>query len=291
MFVLDFQNDTDTIRDSFAPFYRTTILSSATDPNKLHDLKSALDSAGIYTQDTVDSFAASYLKGAERSALDPVLDACVAEYKENLDEDEQVAFKGSAKTFVRTYDFLASILPYTNADWEKLSIFLNFLVSKLPAPVEEDWSKGILETIDMDSYRAEKQAAIQVLLPDEEGNLDPVPVGEGGHKPEPELEKLSSILKTFNDLFGHIQWTDEDRIARLIASEIPNKVKSDEKYINARSNSDKANARIESDNALQRVIVSLMKDDTELFKQFMDNESFRNWMCETVFTMTYEDAA
>lgn len=229
VFVLDFQNDTDTIRDSFAPFYRTTILSSATDPNKLHDLKATLDGAGIHTQATVDAFAAAYLKGAERSALDPVLDACVADYKANLDEGEQVAFKGSAKTFVRTYDFLASILPYTNADWEKLSIFLNFLVSKLPAPVEEEWSKGILETIDMDSYRAEKQATVRVLLPDEEGTLDPVPVGEGGRKPEPELDKLSNILKTFNDLFGHIQWADTDRIARLIASEIPDKVKSDEK--------------------------------------------------------------
>jgi len=291
VFVLDFQNDTDTIRDSFSPFYRTTILSSATDPNKLHDLKSALDGAGIYTQDTVDAFAIAYLTGAERSVLDPVLDACVADYKMNLDEDEQVAFKSSAKTFVRTYDFLASVLPYTNAAWEKLSIFLNFLVSKLPAPIEEDWSKGILETIDMDSYRAEKQAAVRVLLPDEEGILDPIPVGEGGRKPEPELDKLSNILKTFNDLFGHIQWADTDRVAKLIASEIPYKVKSDLNYVNACMNSDKANARIESDNALQRVIVDLMKDDTELFKQFMDNESFKRWMCETVFEMTYDDVA
>ena len=55
-------------------------------------------------------------------------------------------------------------------------------------------------------------------------------------------------------------------------------------------NSDKANARIESDNALQRVIVGLMKDDTELFKQFMDNQEFRRWLSETVFDMTYDAA-
>ena len=47
------------------------------------------------------------------------------------------------------------ILPYTESEWEKLSIFLTFLVPKLPAPVEEDLSKGILEAIDMDSYRVE----------------------------------------------------------------------------------------------------------------------------------------
>ena len=82
-------------------------------------------------------------------------------YKRDLDEDEQVEFKGKAKGFVRTYHFLSSLLPYSNADWEKRSIFLNFLVSKLPTPKEEDCSKGILEAIDMESYRVEKRAGLR----------------------------------------------------------------------------------------------------------------------------------
>ena len=65
--------------------------------------------------------------------------------------------KGKAKAFTRSYGFLASILPYTNVQWEKLSIFVNFLLPKLPPPKEEDLSKGILDTIDMDSYRVEKR--------------------------------------------------------------------------------------------------------------------------------------
>lgn len=88
--------------------------------------------------------------------------------KSNLTKNEQVDFKGKAKTFVRTYAFLASIIPYTNAEREKLSIFLDFLIPKLPAPIEEDPSKGILETIDMDSYRVEKQTVISVALTDED---------------------------------------------------------------------------------------------------------------------------
>lgn len=291
VFVLDFQNDEDAICKSFAPFYRTTILSSATDANKLHDLKAKLDDATVYTEEQVETFVAAYLKGADRDLLDPILDACVATYKAELNEDEQVTFKGSAKSFCRTYDFLASILPYSNPAWEKLSIILNFLVSKLPTPIEEDSSKGILELIDMDSYRVEKQAAIKIALPDEDGVIEPIPTGAGGRKPEPELDKLSNILKTFNDLFGHIKWDDADRISKLIASDIPERVKGDSKYVNARTNSDKANARIESDNALQRVVVSLMKDDTELFKQFMDNQDFRRWLSETVFDLTFDDVA
>ena len=105
-----------------------------------------------------------FLSGAERDKLDPILDTCVAVYKERLDEDGQVDFKGKAKAFSRTYDFLASVMPYTNREWEKLSILLNLLTPKLPAPKEEDLSKGILEAIDMDSYRVEKKAVMKIAL-------------------------------------------------------------------------------------------------------------------------------
>ena len=291
VFVLDFMNDADTIQQAFADYYRTTILAEETDPNKLHDLKAALKGYQVYAAAQVDEFAALYLGGADRDRLDPILDACVADYRERLDEDAQVDLKGKAKAFLRTYGFLSPILPYTNAGWEKLSIFLTFLVPKLPAPVEEDLSKGILEAIDMDSYRVEKQAAAKIRLPDADAEIEPVPTTGGGRKPEPELDRLSNILKAFNDQFGNIPWSDADRVHKLITEDIPNRVAADTAYQNAKKNSDKQNARIEHDKALARVMTAVFKDDTELFKQFMDNESFRRWMTDTVFGLTYEQSA
>jgi type I restriction enzyme R subunit len=287
VFVLDFMNDSDTIQEAFADYYRTTMLAEETDPNKLHDLKNALDGCQVYAATHVEDLVALYLGGADRDRLDPILDACVATYREQLDENGQVDFKGKAKAFLRTYGFLSSILPYTNAEWEKLSIFLTFLVPKLPAPVEEDLSKGILEAIDMDSYRVEKQAAVKIQLPDADAEIEPVPTTGGGHLPEPELDRLSNILKTFNDQFGNIPWTDADRVHKLITEDIPNRVAADTAYQNARRNSDRQNARIEHDKALSRVMTAVLKDDTELFKQFMDNESFRRWLTDTVFGLTY----
>jgi type I restriction enzyme, R subunit len=289
VFVLDFMNDVDTIQTAFSDYYRTTILSEETDPNKLHDLKATLDGYQVYSADQIDQFVELYLGGADRDKLDPILDACVAVYKE-LDEDGQVDFKGKAKTFLRTYGFLASILPYTKAEWEKLSIFLNFLVPKLPAPKEEDLSRGILEAIDMDSYRVEKKATIKVQLPDEDGKIGPVPTTGGCRKAEPELDRLSNIIKAFNDQFGKIPWTDSDRVHNLITKDIPARVAADTAYQNAKLNSDKQNARIEHDKALGRVMTAVLKDDTELFKQFSDNEGFRRWLTDTVFGITYESA-
>lgn len=289
VFVLDFMNDADTILEAFSDYYKGTILSKETDENKLHDLKSDLDREQVYSQTQVDEFVRLYLEGAERERLDFTLDHCGAVYRETLDEDAQVAFKGNAKSFVRTYNFLASILPYTNAEWEKLSIFLAFLIPKLPAPKEEDLSRGILEAIDMDSYRVEKQKAIRIQLPDEDGAIDPIPIGQPGHKPEPELDRLSNIIQSFNEQFGKIDWTDKDRVHKLITEEIPERVSADRAYRNAMRNSDKQNARIEHDKALVRVMTALLKDDTELFKQFSDNESFKRWLTDRVFDLTYEE--
>ena len=291
VFVLDFLNKIEIIRESFADFYRATILADETDPNKLHDLQADLDGAQVYSPVQIGEFVSRYLGGAERDRLDPILDACVAIYLRDLDEDGQVDFKGKAKGFVRTYGFLSSVLPYTNAAWEKRSIFLNFLVSKLPSPQEEDLSKGILDAIDMDSYRAEKQAIQKIMLPDEDAEVEPVPAIGGGHLPEPELDRLSNILRAFNDLFGDIYWDDADRVRQLITQTIPARVAEDTAFKNAQQNSDKENARIEHDKALLRVMTSVMKDDTELFKQFMDNQSFKRWLTDTVFGLAYEQAS
>jgi type I restriction enzyme, R subunit len=285
--VLDFQNNSASITLAFQDYYRTTLLAEETDPNKLHDLKADLDAAQVYNEAQVQQFVELYLGGADRAQLDILLDACVATYVEELDEDGQVDFKGKCKAFVRTYGFLAAILPYTNADWEKLSIFLNFLIPKLPAPKEEDLSKGILETLDMDSYRAEKQAVMRIQLPDEDAEIEPVPTSGGGFLAPPELDRLSNIVKTFNEQFGNIAWADADRIGRMIAEEIPAKVAADQAYRNAQANSDRQNARIEHDKALGRVMNGFLKDDTELFRQFSDNESFRKYVLETVFALTY----
>ena len=289
-FVLDFFNDADTIQKAFEPYYRTTILSGDTDPNKLHDLKADLDGYQVYDMQKVEHFVELYLSGVDRNKLDPILDACVATYKEELDEDGQVDFKSKAKGFVRTYGFLASILPFKTAEWEKLSIFLNFLVPKLPAPKEEDLSKGIIESIDMDSYRVEVRSSIDIILPDQNGVVDPVPTSAGGHKPEPELDLLSNIINAFNDQFGNIEWKDIDKIRKVISEEIPTKVAADKAYQNAMKNSDKQNARIEHDKALQRVIIELLRDHTELFKQFSDNPMFKKWLSDNNFSLTYNEA-
>ena len=127
-----------------------------------------------------------------------------------------------------------------------------------------------------------------MALPDQDAEIGPVPTSGGGGKPEPELDRLSNIIKAFNDQFGNINWKDADRIRQVISEEIPAKVAADKAYQNAMRNSDKAAARLEHDRALQKVVIGMLADDTELFKQFSDNPSFKKWLSDTIFGATYE---
>ncbi len=286
VFILDFSNDVDTIKRAFDDYYTTTVLSEETDPNKLNDLKTELESHQVYTDYHVETIVELYLSGAERDQLDPILDACAGSYK-GLDEDGQVNFKGNAKAFVRTYGFLGAILDVGKVEWEKLALFLNLLIPKLPSPVEEDLSQGILDAIDLDSYRAEVRETIAVYMDDADAHeLGAVPTGDPGGKPLPAMELLSKILESFHEMWGNIKWSDEDQVRRHIAS-IPVTVSKDKAYQNAMKNSDKQNARIESERALRDAVRNMISDNMELYKQFNDNQSFKKWLSDMVFNITY----
>ena len=285
VYVLDFANKAETIEKAFSRFYRTTILSGETDPNKLYDLISLMEGYQVYDHSDVDKVVDLFLNGGERDRLDPLLDPCVALYNQ-LETDDQIQFKSAAKAFVRTYGFLGSILPYGNAAWEKLSIFLNLLIPKLPSPQTDDLSEGILSAVDLDSYRNEAREAVAIKLEDEDAEIDPVPTGKVGHIVEPEMDPLSQIISEFNDMFGNIQWNDADNVQQQLLR-IPVMVSHDEKYRNAMKNSDEQEARTEGERALQQVIFSIMADNMELFKQFQDNPYFKKWLTDMVFNLTY----
>ena len=235
-FVLDFANQPEQIAEAFSRYYRTTILSGETDPNKLYDLVATMEQYQVYSDTDVENLVNRYLDGADRDKLDPILDACTALYKQ-LETEDQIQFKSAAKAFVRTYGFLGSILPYGNADWERLSIFLNLLIPKLPSPRDDDLSQGILQTIDLESYRNEARETMSIKLEDEDAEVDPVPSGSGARIVNPEMDLLSNILSDFNDMFGNIEWKDADNVRRQIL-EIPAMVSRNEKYQNAMRNSD-----------------------------------------------------
>lgn len=285
-FILDFVNDPGVIKAAFDKYYKTTILSGETDVNKLNDQISEMESLQVYTHEDVDSFVEAYLDNAPREELDPILDRCTENYKELIPE-EQILFKSNAKGFVRTYNFLSAILPYGSVEWEKLSIFLKLLIGKLPSPAEDDNISGLLEDIDLESYRAVAQDTMRIQLDNENGELNPIPVSRDVGISVPELDPLTQILKEFHDAFGGIDWTDEDKVKKQVA-DLPAIVSKDEVYQNAIKNSDAQNARVESDRATMQAILDSMSTTIELYKAVNENPALCKWIQDMVFANTYQ---
>lgn len=158
------------------------------------------------------------------------------------------------------------------------------MTPKLPAPLDEDLARGILEAIDMDSYRVEKKAAMNIALADRDAEIEPVPTDARGHKPEPEMDRLSNILKTFNEQFG-TTFVDSDRIFKHIRDDIAPKVAADAAFQNAKANTPHT-ARLAHDQALGKAAQGSMKDFTQFYKQFVENESFKRFVGDMVFAIT-----
>lgn len=284
-FILDFANDPEDIKESFQRYYKMTTLAGETNPNKLNDLIFELDEFNIYTQAEIDLYCRKYLGSSPREELDPIIDTCVERFKNDLQEEQQIACKSAMKNFVRIYTFLAAIMPFGSEDWEKRWTFYKYLVTKLPKLKREDFTEGLLEAIDFDQLRIVEQEAAKISLENENAEIAPVPTGNGAAgKKEPDLVKLSDILEEFNQRYGGVDWEYPDKVKKDI-DELPKELAENESFANAVLHADESTVQIEGGDALQQIIVKNMAARSELFRIFLENQEFQNFLVERVINV------
>jgi len=288
-FVLDFYNSAEEIKEAFDPYFTSTILSEETNPNKLNDLIDALEKFEVYNEDVVKDFFEKYSNNADRNILDPIIDSAAHIFKFDLEIDKQVDFKIKVKSFLRTYSYLAKLLDFNNLYWEQLWWYLKYLIPKLIIDENDDLAQGIIESIDMDSYRPSKQGTEKITLLEDPGFVAPIPVTVGGGKSEPELDNLENILQVFNHRFGDIDWTDKDKVNKFLTEQLPAEMKADKKVMDAITTSpDKQNARISSDKKVEELMQQYLFSQTEIFKKFSTDQDFQRRYKEFVFDTIWQ---
>jgi type I restriction enzyme R subunit len=291
-FVLDFFNEAEEIKEAFGPYYTSTILSEETNPNKLNDLVDSLETFEVYNEYQISDFFEKYVNGEDRTKLDPIIDNSAHIFKHDLDKDKQIDFKIKAKSFLRVYSYLSKILDFKNQDWEMLWWYLKFLVPKLFIEKSDDLAEGILEAINMDSYRPSKQSTQDISLVAEPGEVNPIPVDVGGGQSEPDLDTLENILGVFNQRFGDIEWTDKDKVHKILTEQLPQDLKSQAemmesiKYDIEKRN--RQNAKITSDKKLEEMIQQYLFSQTEIYKKFTQDKDFQRRYKEFVFDTLVE---
>lgn len=284
-FVLDFANAAEDIEKAFKPYFESTILGEATDPNKLFDLQDALDNFQVYSREQVFEFSEKILANVPVDQLHAILDSSSEIFHNDLTDEQQADFRAKVKTYVRLYIFLSQIVPFENPYLERLYIFLNHLQNKLGGDTPIDLAKGILDNIDMDSYRLQLEATTSIAM-DQGDELKPIPTDMRGGSSEPEMDRLSNILQTFNDRYG-THFEDADKV-RQMAENIANDVAKNQELITSLKYSDEQNARITSDKIVGEELLKHITTNFDLYKLYSDNKEFKEDFSAMMFGVVKE---
>ncbi len=282
--VLDFANDADTIEKSFQTYYKTTLLAKETDPNRLNDLLSDIEDFHLYTNEEVEQLALLYWdENADRAPIDGLLDTMRQRFVNINDEDRQAQCKGAMKAFVRTYEFLSTILPMCSLEWEKKGLLCHLLLPKLPMLKQEDLTRGLLSAVDFDQYRLVKREERNIQLQNNTAELPPVSTTPtGGIIKEPEMLTLSELTKEFNTLFDEQHFSNPERTLRRI-EEMKQRLAADDILRYTIINNDEQTARSKCNEKADSTSQDMREEDGAFVKAYTQNERFRSLLHALLF--------
>ena len=267
--VLDFANEADGIKAAFDPYYETTLLSEATDPNLLYQVQTRLGEYPVYTTADIEGFAAVYFVAKpNQSQLYAALEPSRGRFCD-LDEEERGRFRKELTGYLRLYAFLAQVLAFADPDLEKLYVFARHLRSLLP-PDPEELPFDVRDKIDMESYQIEETGGGPIELERGPGRLDPVEEKEPyGFLPE-DVEVLSRIISELNERFG-TELTSEHGVT---LGQMMEKLEEDSTLdASARVNT-RENVRLAFDRKVDKVIQEIVDTNFDLYKRITDDQDF-----------------
>lgn len=277
VFVLDFVNQTDDIKDSFQPYYTTTVLSEATDPNILHDLERDVLQFKLFSNTEMEGFVEEYFSGASPDKLNAILDEVVERALSLLDEERE-DFKSKAQDYIRKYAFISQIVTFDDPKLEKLYIFLKFLVRKLPTRVDP-LPYEVLQAVDMDSYKIQKVAEAMIRLENADGEIEPMGTGESGKISEEETDPLSKIIREINDRFGTV-FSDKDKV---ILNTLSQKLLQNHSLEGSIKNNTKNAAKIKFNELFKDELVDMLNSHFDLYKKLDESPELKEFVNDRIF--------
>jgi type I restriction enzyme R subunit len=267
--VLDFANDADDIRTAFEPYYETTLLSEATDPNLLYEVQTRLTAFPVYTEDDVEAFAKIYFDPkAKQDRLYAELTPAVEHFRA-LSLDEQHDFRGELTDYVRLYAFLSQLLTFADTDLEKLYVFARHLRRLIPADPAE-LPREVQQNIDMESYRIQQTGSGTIALERRPGVLEPVSTKQGHGVTSEEMETLSRIISDLNERFG-LNLGSEHQVT---LGQMMEKLDDDAALDAAARVNTRENVRLTFDQKVEHVIQEIVESNFDLYKRITDDLAF-----------------
>ena len=281
--VIDFANDTETIRKAFEPYYGETSLTEETDYHKLYDLQENIYDFYLFDEEEVEEFVKVYQKGVPQADLHNLLSEPRKRFI-GRDKEDQVLFKKKIRRYQSIYSFMAQLLPFSDLSLEKLFIYLKFLSKVLPT-INNPLPFSVLEDVDMDSYKIDtRDEGSAIPLGDGEGALKPLSPTDPGYRPE-EYNKLSQIIQALNDAFG-TDFTDEDN---LFVTQIANHIMSDEGFITKVKSNPRENVAAIFGNIFEDELVTIYESNDTFYNKINNNPELKERLKNDLLDFVYEE--
>ena len=272
--VLDFVNEADDIQRAFQPYFEATLLTEPTDPNKLYDLKRAVEEHHLFGTEEVEDFARVYfsVKG-KQAQLQPLLDSVVDRY-EPRSKEERADIRKRVGDYVRLYAFLSQVITFSDAGLEKFYQFTRHLLRKLKLP-DDPLPLEITKNINMDSYRVQQTSSGAIKLMDEEGQLKPISALGTGRQRQEDQAPLSLIIEYINEHFG-TDFTSADKV-RFFAESMGRRLEDQQglrRALDAGVNPSEETRKLAFDTFFGDTLEDMIDSDFDIYKKIKDDPNF-----------------
>ncbi|MEO8067585.1 MAG: DEAD/DEAH box helicase family protein [Flavobacteriales bacterium] len=275
-FVLVFVNDAEDIYAAFKPYYDATSLQETSDPAQLEALKHELDSMQVYHKSEVEAFAAIFYqpktrhKAADHARLEKHVQPAVDRYRALENDDLRQAFRDKLRGYISLYSFLSQVMPWADADLERLYSFARFLHPHLPNDRD---SKPIHpeEDVSLRYYRLSRLGTTAIDL--KTGDLMPIggPLDVGTGKPQDEEAPLSTIVDVLNERFS-TEFTEADQ---LFFDQIRAEAAVDDRVIDTALANPEDKFLLGIREIMDQLMVQRMGKNDAIVTKYLDDKAFK----------------
>jgi type I restriction enzyme R subunit len=287
-FILDFVNEAEDIREAFKPYYEVPAIDQQVEPHQLYAMQTALAAEQVYWANEVEEFAKVFFKPvqfqvqSDHAAIHRILNGPVERFTA-LEEEKQELFRSLLVSFRNLYSFMSQIIPFQDADLEKLYAFIRLLVPRLP-------KRGIGPAIVIDDevalryYRLQQTSEGSIALSAGDRGVVPAPTAVGTGKDRHEEVELSRLIDVINDRFG----TDFKPADQLFFEQLREEAVSDTALQQAAMANSLENFGYVFDKALEDKFIDRMDQNHEIFARYMNDKDFQRLVSEWMRKQVYD---
>ena len=275
-FVLDFVNNTEDIYTAFKPFFDATTLLEPAKPEQLEALKHELAQMQVYHTTEVEAFAAIFYqpatrhKAADHGRLEKHVQPAIDRFRALENDDLRQAFRDKLRAYANLYSFMSQIMPWADAELEKLYSYGRFLLPHLPSQKEFKIVRPE-DDVALRYYRLERSSTGAIDL--KTGEIVPIggPTAVDTGKQDDAEAPLSTIIGVLNERFT-TEFTEADQ---LFFDQVQAEAAEDARVIETALANPEDKFLLGIREIMDNMMIQRMEKNDRIVTKYLDDQAFK----------------